>query len=89
MKQAPKTYRINIYAQAPGPNKASENIMSFSLDSHVTNGLVLTYPGAKPIQTYTDYAPRFNSSFSDRYTAFLTNTGKAVYTNLPLIIEEE
>lgn len=83
MEQAPKTYKVHIYAQATGPLRGyTENIMSFSLDSHVTNGLVLTYPGA----TRTDGCPFFKEY---GYVGFRSNTGKEVYTNLPVIIEEE
>lgn len=51
--------------------------------SSAYTGVVNDYTGAKPINN------RFNSSFSDRYTQFLTKEGKMVYTNLPVIIEEE
>lgn len=82
MDQAPKTYKVHIYAQAPGPQGKGfqENIMSFGLDSHVTNGLVLTYPGATSI----DQIHTINNGVS-----FLSNTGKRVMTNLPVVIEEE
>lgn len=81
MEQAPKTYKVHIYAQAPGPHLCRDNIMSFSLDSHVTNGLVLTYPGA------TFWRDPF--IYDGNAVYFKSNTGKEVYTNLPVIIEEE
>lgn len=80
----PKTYKVHIYAQAPGP-RATGNILSFSLDSYVTNGLVLTYPGAQP----PPYAKFFASSAKGNVTSFMTSEGRQVYTNLPVIIEEE
>lgn len=78
-----KTYRVSVYAQAPGPESYIGNIMSFSQECDVIDGLVARWTGAKPRNN------RFNSSFSDRYTQFLTKEGKMVYTNLPVIIEEE
>lgn len=87
MDTLPKTYKVHIYAQATGPLRGyTENIMSFSLDSHVTNGLVLTYPGAK-----SRFATLSNGDpfISEGRTTFLTNAGKVVWTNLPVIIEEE
>jgi hypothetical protein len=45
-------------------------------------GVVNDYTGAKPINN------RFNSSFSDRYTQFLTKEGKTVCTNLSVISAE-
>lgn len=83
-----KTYKVHIYAQASGP-QGQENIMSFGVDSQVTNGLVLTYPGAKPRYTSANGFTYFNTEFSDRYTQFFSNTGKRVITNLPVVIEEE
>lgn len=87
MDQAPKTYKVHIYAQAPGPQRGeyTENLMSFSLDNYVTNGLVLTYPGAQPCP----YAGFFASSAGGNVASFMTSEGRQVYTNLPVIIEEE
>lgn len=79
----PKSYKVHIYAQAAGPN--GDNFVSFSLDSQVTNGVVLTYPGASP----SPYAGFFASSAGGNVTSFLTKEGRQVYTNLPVIIEEE
>lgn len=78
-----KTYKVHIYAQAPGPQSRAiqENLMSFGLDSYVTNGLVLTYPGATSIDRVVHI---INGGVS-----FISNTGKQVMTNLPVIIEEE
>ena len=82
MEQAPKTYKVHIYAQATGPLRGyTENLMSFSLDSHVTNGLVLTYPGA------TFWRDPF--IYDGNAVYFKSSAGKEVYTNLPVIIEEE
>ncbi len=82
-----KTFRVSIYPYAQGPHKqyTPANIMSLSEGSVVVDGIVLTYTDAKPINPKIE---RFNC-FSDRYTGFLTKEGKSVYTNLPVIIEEE
>lgn len=52
-------------------------------DSNTYFSVLNNYTGAKSVNN------RFNSSFSDRYTQFLTKEGKMVYTNLPVVIEEE
>lgn len=70
-----KTYKVEIYGMSP------VDMSNISLD-----GCVKVYNGARPYFN-TNYHDPF--TINGKFTAFISSTGKQVYTNLPVIIEEE
>lgn len=69
--------------QAPKTYKV--RVFASAGGTYNTTACKATYEGTRP----SPYARFFDSSAGGNVTSFLTKEGRQVYTNLPVIIEEE